>query len=916
MRDEAERRVKKEKLFQFYRDSNITGQTTPSEHVIKTLPKDDDLLNIDGSSFNARAYLEKHLKEKDLSDLMLEEKVLTEQIRSLDSEMQTLMYDNYSKFISATDTIRLMKSDFKYVEEEMDCLLKNMSSIRSLSDGIKDGLVGERVRVKNLINTQQTLNKFKHLVDLPAQLRQQLVHSQWTEAINDLNKAKFVLRSYSSTPSFKSIRDDCSQLVRDIQKKVWDQFNRAVKPNEFLASLKVLRQLGVHTSKLSESFISLARIRLNSAAASLQKNTSSCSQSATPSDGSVQPSSKPEMNSAISDCIRPDILHFTNLITGQILDELSSFASVYANLFSADRSFDEDDETEHTVIDVLDNRMEADSSDLPLVELESRLLVLVKELMETFFKITEERFSEEQYSCPDTALLVRALNRMHGRVQIFTRSLSDAVNALGSLNPTSSIAEWDTDPIGPSALPAIIDGMGSSSSTSDQPSFGDQTVAVCQHCLTTALQLANRVSEARTQWYLDGLCLSAVDSITDLRQKLVSINATTRASDESNNQLSVLSENLNNSLSSQLRGRIQALEVFLSPENTFVSRSGFREQFSLVQLREKLVVGYLKFLLAFFDDLTKTAAGRVPGPILLLLAKLCLTWTNTGTIGQLLAICEELLSSGSKPWSLGSTGHSPRPSTHTGLTVTLAQMATFNCFITPTTPKELTEKFREVSGRLLISFARLEGTNVAQLLRKSVEARDWLKSLEPRSVRSVIKRVIEDLNVLDQQISQLLPLNARNKDRGSESRSTRSGFSSLRPSGSTHFLESQTRANSSGTSTAELDPALATQLRRLFTQRVDIFSAVEANCESLLLGIIKIGLKTLVECVRLQTFGKFGLQQTQVDCRYLQIHLWHFVNDEKLIGMLLDDVVYSVVQRCVEPQLMEDSIVDSICDRA
>ncbi|VDP90327.1 unnamed protein product [Echinostoma caproni] len=272
---------------------------------------------------------------------------------------------------------------------------------------------------------------------------------------------------------------------------------------------------------------------------------------------------------------------------------------------------------------------------------------------------------------------------------------------------------------------------------------------------------------------------------------------------------------------------------------------------------------------------------------------------------------------GSKPWSLGTAGHSPRPSTHTGLTVTLAQMATFNCFITPTTPKELTEKFREVSTRLLVSFARLEGTNVAQLLRKSVEARDWLKSLEPRSVRSVVKRVIEDLNELDHQISQLLPLNARNKDRGSESRSTRSGFSSLRPSSSAHFLEAQNRVHSSGTSSAtELDPALATQLRRLFTQRVDIFASVEANCESLLLGIIKIGLKTLVECVRLQTFGKFGLQQIQVDCRYLQIHLWHFVNDEKLIGMLLDDVVYSVLQRCVDPQLMEDSIVDSICDRA
>ena len=32
------------------------------------------------------------------------------EIRSLDSEMQTLVYENYNKFISATDTIRKVKN--------------------------------------------------------------------------------------------------------------------------------------------------------------------------------------------------------------------------------------------------------------------------------------------------------------------------------------------------------------------------------------------------------------------------------------------------------------------------------------------------------------------------------------------------------------------------------------------------------------------------------------------------------------------------------------------------------------------------------------------------------------------------------------------------------------------------------------
>ena len=37
---------------------------------------------------------------------MEQEQAMVKDIRSLDSDMQTLVYENYNKFISATDTIR------------------------------------------------------------------------------------------------------------------------------------------------------------------------------------------------------------------------------------------------------------------------------------------------------------------------------------------------------------------------------------------------------------------------------------------------------------------------------------------------------------------------------------------------------------------------------------------------------------------------------------------------------------------------------------------------------------------------------------------------------------------------------------------------------------------------------------------
>ena len=38
--------------------------------------------------------------------------------------------------------------------------------------------------------------------------------------------------------------------------------------------------------------------------------------------------------------------------------------------------------------------------------------------------------------------------------------------------------------------------------------------------------------------------------------------------------------------------------------------------------------------------------------------------------------------------------------------------------------------------------------DLSLLLGKSVEARDWLSTVEPRAVRAVMKRIVEDVNLI------------------------------------------------------------------------------------------------------------------------------------------------------------------------
>ena len=60
--------------------------------------------NIDSPDFDPGPFTKKLLRQ-DLRTLLAEDKKLVSEIKTLDANMKTLVYENYSKFISAADTI-------------------------------------------------------------------------------------------------------------------------------------------------------------------------------------------------------------------------------------------------------------------------------------------------------------------------------------------------------------------------------------------------------------------------------------------------------------------------------------------------------------------------------------------------------------------------------------------------------------------------------------------------------------------------------------------------------------------------------------------------------------------------------------------------------------------------------------------
>lgn len=73
-----------------------------------------------------------------------------------------------------------------------------------------------------------------------------------------------------------------------------------------------------------------------------------------------------------------------------------------------------------------------------------------------------------------------------------------------------------------------------------------------------------------------------------------------------------------------------------------------------------------------------------------------------------------------------------------------------------------------------------------QLLRKSVETRDWLNTIEPRTVRAVMKRVIEDITAIDTLVGQLFEEGVRKERSSDSSRRTLTYSSASKPHPSKH----------------------------------------------------------------------------------------------------------------------------------
>lgn len=165
------------------------------------------------------------------------------EIKNLDTDLQMLVYENYNKFISATDTIKRMKTNIVGMEAGMEQLLSKITSVQSKSDTVNTSLFDKRENIEKLHRTRNLLRKVQFIYDLPTRLNKCIKTEAYADAVRFFTGAKPIFEAYGDT-SFqdckKASEEAMDLVIQHLQAKLYSDSEPIEERAEAVVLLKQL----------------------------------------------------------------------------------------------------------------------------------------------------------------------------------------------------------------------------------------------------------------------------------------------------------------------------------------------------------------------------------------------------------------------------------------------------------------------------------------------------------------------------------------------------------------------------------------------------------------------------------------------------------------------------------------------------
>eukprot|EP00878_Enallax_costatus_P022689 GHUV01024090.1.p1 GENE.GHUV01024090.1~~GHUV01024090.1.p1 ORF type:complete len:280 (+),score=106.22 GHUV01024090.1:357-1196(+) len=219
-----------------------SGPSPEPAPASSTPRKQQGATTLDSSVFDADRHIAQMTKAFTVERLLAEHRGMAREIKNLDSDMQQLVYENYNKFIAATDTIRAMKSNVDGMEPDMERLKTNMDTVAEESSAVNQKLLKRRQHIEELNRVQNLLNKLQAVFDLPSRMRAALEEDALHSAVAYYAEALPLLRKYGHRGAFRGIVAESEAICKELSAALKRRLAERKDDTEQVVLL--LRQLG------------------------------------------------------------------------------------------------------------------------------------------------------------------------------------------------------------------------------------------------------------------------------------------------------------------------------------------------------------------------------------------------------------------------------------------------------------------------------------------------------------------------------------------------------------------------------------------------------------------------------------------------------------------------------------------------
>ena len=173
----------------------------------------DRASELDNPSFNSSTYISNLLAKEGIQEVLKVEAGLVSEIRNLDGERKALVYDNYSKLIAATDTIRNMREKMDPMTPMTSTLTPAIGHIAETASALERGLKGPRVDVEARRRKQEQQATVRWVVAAPGRLQVMVDDERREEAQREWEEISGLLEKWEGVRGVEDVRRDCLKAL-------------------------------------------------------------------------------------------------------------------------------------------------------------------------------------------------------------------------------------------------------------------------------------------------------------------------------------------------------------------------------------------------------------------------------------------------------------------------------------------------------------------------------------------------------------------------------------------------------------------------------------------------------------------------------------------------------------------------------